>query len=128
MYNWTPAIKYQALVQPPKMSSSTHVSCPFCCHLTDNSSLYCSNPLCSCAKSKWNGYRIHLKNPTTGQIAELSEFGKFPKAQQMGFTDLGPVPAPPPQLQPAPVLVRTTIVTGYIPVATRYVLTNRIYY
>jgi hypothetical protein len=63
---------------------------------------------------------IVLQNPFTGQTANLSEMGKFPKAFALGFTRIGPVPAtpapkptPPP---PAPTPTLVGYVVGYAPV------------
>jgi hypothetical protein len=55
---------------------------------------------------------IVLQNPVTGQTANLSEMGKFPKAVSMGFTRLGPIPANAPK--PTPTHAVATVV-GFVP-------------
>jgi len=65
------------------------------------------------AENKWNGYLPQLQNPFTGQNANLSEFGKLPKAFALGFSRVGPVPATP---APRPAPPTATYVVGYAPV------------
>lgn len=109
---------------------TTTTQCPFCRYWTDNSKHYCSNSACCLAEGNWNGYLPQLQNPLTGQVANLSEFGKLPKAFAMGFTRIGPVPATP-ATRPAPpktpdrvgsVLLRGTPTATYVVVGYRPVL------
>lgn len=97
------------------MSTPTHTQCFFCLSWTENNKHYCSNSSCSLAEKNWNGYLPQLQNSLTGQIANLSEFGKLRKAFAMGFTKIGPVPATPAP-RPVPPPTPAYVVVGYAPV------------